>query len=60
MIFLVNRLGEVNSIALPFLEQLDHGHLLTLMRACVWCSTWSGACEWSRRRKKALELLKAR
>jgi len=60
VIFLVNRVGEVNAIALPFLEQLDEAHLHTLFRACAWCTTWHAASNLSRRRRLALEALKSR
>jgi len=57
VIFLVNRLGEVNVIALAFLEQLDADHVETLLRACAWCTTWLQASTLSRKRKRAIELL---
>ncbi len=57
VIFLVNRLGEVNSIAPPFLLELDAGQLETLFKACAWCTTWLEASNLSRKRKRALELL---
>lgn len=60
MIFLVNRLGDVNAVAAPFLEDLDEENLRTLLRMCAWCSTWSAAAELGRKRRRALELLKAR
>jgi hypothetical protein len=60
VIFLVNRLGEVNTIALPFLEQLEDAQLHTLLRACAWCTTWYGAANLSRRRRLAIEAMRRR
>jgi hypothetical protein len=60
VIFLVNRLGEVNSIAAPFLQTLNREHLELLYVSCAWCTTWSAASELARKRKRALEVLKAR
>jgi hypothetical protein len=57
VIFLVNRLGEVNAIALSFLEQLDADHVETLLRACAWCTGWLQASSLARKRKRAIEML---
>ena len=55
MIFLVNRLGDVNTIAAPFLEVLDRDQLELLFRQCAWCTTWYEAAELARKRKRAIE-----
>jgi hypothetical protein len=60
VIFLVNRLGEVNAIAIEFLEHLDAVHVETLLRQCAWCPGWLEAANLSRKRRRAVELLKAR
>jgi len=60
VIFLVNRLGDVSAIALPFLEQLDNAHLLVLVNACAWCTTWTEAADLSRKRRRAIEAIRSR